>query len=61
MAVRPVASIPLVTSSAVEFAENPDAPLNIENIQVIFHNIWWPQKLAFAKKQTDTCFLDNLF
>ena len=40
MAVRPVASIPLVTSSAVEFAENPDAPLNIENIQVIFHNVF---------------------
>ncbi|MFS7914173.1 hypothetical protein Hanom_Chr02g00150291 [Helianthus anomalus] len=35
MAVRPVPSIPFVTSSALEFAENPDGPLNSEYIHVI--------------------------
>lgn len=31
MAVRPVPSIPCVTSSAVEEAENPDAPFLLNN------------------------------
>lgn len=35
MAVRPVPSIPFVTSSAVERAENPDAPF-IANIHMFY-------------------------